>query len=296
MSVQAGQSVIGFVGTGVMGRSMAANLMRAGFALVVTTRTKSRAATLIEAGAQWRDTAGEVAAASDVVITMVGYPADVEQVYFGESGIFAAARPGSHLVDMTTSAPALARRISEEAERRGLHAMDAPVSGGDVGAREGRLVIMCGGREEDFTDLQPVFLALGQNIVLQGPAGAGQHTKMCNQIAVAVGMIGMSEALAYAAEAGLDGAKVLSSISGGAAGSWALSNLAPRVLRGDFEPGFYIRHIVKDLAIARQMAESMGIALPGLDLAADIYCQLEENGLGERGTQAIYQYYRKSDA
>jgi 3-hydroxyisobutyrate dehydrogenase len=297
MSMQVGQhSVIGFIGTGVMGRSMAANLMKAGFGLVVSTRTKSRATPLLEAGAEWRDGPGEVAAAADVVITMLGYPKDVQEVYFGADGILERARPGTYLVDMTTSEPALARRIAVEARQRGLRAMDAPVSGGDIGAREGRLAIMCGGCESDFAALQPLLRALGQNIVLQGPPGAGQHTKMCNQIAVAVGMIGMTEALAYAAEAGLDGAKVLSSIGGGAAGSWALTNLAPRVLRGDFEPGFYIRHMVKDLRIAREMAADMAMHLPGLDLAAEIYEHLEQVGLGSRGTQAIYQYYQPPEA
>ncbi|MDQ0190246.1 NAD(P)-dependent oxidoreductase [Alicyclobacillus cycloheptanicus] len=285
------RTTIGFVGTGVMGRSMAANLMKAGYRLVVSTRTREKAQPLLDAGAVWKDTAGEVAAAADVIITIVGLPSDVEEVYLHEGGIIHRAKPGAYLIDMTTSAPALARRIYEQAKARGLHALDAPVSGGDVGAKNGTLVIMVGGEEPDFQAVQPIFEALGKNIVLHGPAGMGQHAKMCNQIAIATNMIGVAEAMAYAVKAGLDPERVLSSITGGAAGSWSLSNLAPRMIRGDFAPGFYIQHLVKDLRIALDMADQLGLALPGVKLSESMYEALIERGEAYSGTQALYKYY-----
>ena len=283
--------VIGFIGTGVMGRSMTANLMSAGYALHVHNRTKSRAQELVDAGATWHDSAASVAKSVDVVITMLGFPSDVESTYLGASGVIANARDGALLIDMTTSSPVLARHIADVASERGLDALDAPVSGGDVGAREARLVIMTGGSAAGFERATPIFEQLGKNIALLGPAGSGQHCKMANQIAVAVGMVAWCEALAYADKAGLDPNAVHASISGGAAGSWAMTNLAPRALAGNFAPGFYVKHIVKDIGIAIASAEEMGLELPGLQCARDLYARVVASGWEELGTQALYQLY-----
>jgi 3-hydroxyisobutyrate dehydrogenase len=236
--------ILGFIGLGVMGHSMAGHLLDAGYPLVVFTRTASKADGLVARGAIWADTPALVAAQCDLVVTMVGYPSDVEEVYLGTHGLLDAAKEGAYLVDMTTSSPKLAEQIAEEAHGFGLHALDAPVSGGDVGARNATLTIMTGGDPEDFDAVRPVLEKLGRNIVLQGPAGAGQHTKMCNQIAIASGMMGVCEALAYAEHAGLAPETVLESIGAGAAGSWSLANLAPRILAGNFAPGFYVKHFI----------------------------------------------------
>jgi 3-hydroxyisobutyrate dehydrogenase len=283
--------VIGFIGTGVMGRSMAANLTAAGYVLHVHNRTKARAQDLIDAGATWHDSAGDVASSADVIITMLGYPSDVEATYLGSAGVIAHARTGALLIDMTTSSPVLARRIAAAAAERALDALVAPVSGGDVGAREARLVIMTGGEPKGFERAQPIFQHLGKNIALLGPAGSGQHCKMANQIAVAVGMVAWCEALAYAARAGLDPNAVHASISGGAAGSWAMTNLAPRALADNFAPGFYVKHIVKDIGIAVAGAEEMGLELPGLQCARDLYRRVSANGWDDLGTQALYRLY-----
>jgi 3-hydroxyisobutyrate dehydrogenase len=283
--------VIGFIGTGVMGRSMAANLMSAGYTLHVHNRTRARADELVAAGATWHDSAASVAKSVDVVITMLGFPTDVESTYLGADGVIAYARSGALLIAMTTSSPVLARRIADAAAERGLDALDAPVSGGDVGAREARLVIMCGGSAPAFERARPVFEHLGKNIALLGAAGSGQHCKMANQIAVAVGMVAWCEALAYAAKAGLDPNAVHASISGGAAGSWAMTNLAPRALAGNFAPGFYVKHIVKDIGIAVASAEEMGLELPGLQCARDLYQRVSESGWDDSGTQALYKLY-----
>ncbi|MDQ2668389.1 MAG: NAD(P)-dependent oxidoreductase [Gemmatimonadota bacterium] len=283
--------VIGFIGTGVMGRSMAANLASAGYTLHVHNRTKSRAQELVDAGAQWRESAGSVAESVDVVITMLGFPSDVASTYLSPDGVIARARNGALLIDMTTSSPVLARRIADAAAERGLDALDAPVSGGDVGAREARLVIMTGGSQPAFDRAQPIFAQLGKNIALLGPAGSGQHCKMANQIAVAVGMVAWCEALAYAARAGLDPNAVHASISGGAAGSWAMTNLAPRALAGNFAPGFYVKHIMKDIRIAIESADEMGLDVPGLQCARDLYQRVSANGWDDLGTQALYKLY-----
>ncbi|AGT31341.1 oxidoreductase [Geobacillus genomosp. 3] len=282
---------IGFIGLGVMGKSMAHHLLKAGYPLLVHTRTKEKALDLLEEGAVWKDTIADLAREADVVMTMVGYPHDVEQVYLGEGGILENARPGTYVIDMTTSTPTLARAIYEAAKQKGIHALDAPVSGGDIGAREGTLTIMVGGDEEVFLACKPILERLGTNIVLQGKAGAGQHTKMCNQIAIATNMIGVCEAMAYAKRAGLDPLKVLESIAKGAAGSWSLSNLAPRMLSGDFAPGFYIKHFIKDMKIALEEAERMNLPLPGLALAKQMYEELAQTGEENSGTQALYKRY-----
>ncbi len=289
--MQDGEMDIGFVGTGVMGKSMALNLLKAGYSLNVYSRTRSRAEDVVAAGAQWKDGPGDVAADSDVIITIVGFPRDVEEVYFGEEGILEHARPGSYVIDMTTSRPSLAEEIYSRAQSRGVHALDAPVSGGDVGARKAALAIMVGADEEAFEAVLPVFEVMGANIVLQGPAGAGQHTKMCNQITIASNMIGVCEAIAYADRAGLDPERVLDSITTGAAGSWSLSNLAPRMIAGDFDPGFYVKHFIKDMTIALESAEEMGLMTPGLRLSLSLYRELAERGDEDAGTQALMKLF-----
>ena len=282
---------VAFIGTGVMGRSMAGHLLAAGHELHVFNRTRAKAKALVDAGARWHDSAGAAAAQADVVITMLGLPADVEETYLGAGGILERARPGALLVDMTTSSPLLARRIDAAARARGLEALDAPVSGGDVGAREARLVIMAGGEKAAYERAMPVLSLLGKNLALHGPAGSGQHCKMANQIACAVGMIAWCEALAYARGAGLDPERVHASISGGAAGSWALTNLGPRALRGDFAPGFYVKHIRKDIGIAIASSEELGLDLPGLECARRLYDQVSARGWDEMGTQVLYRLY-----
>ncbi|MFK3961070.1 NAD(P)-dependent oxidoreductase [Guptibacillus hwajinpoensis] len=284
--------VLGFVGIGVMGESMVRNLINAGYRTLISTRTKSKAEALIQEGAEWHDEVKDVAANADVIITIVGYPKDVEEVYIGENGILEHAKPHSILIDMTTSSPALAEEIYQHALSKQLYALDAPVSGGDVGAKEGRLSIMVGGELEVFEKAQPIFEVMGQNIVLQGPAGAGQHTKMCNQIAIASNMIGVSEAIVYAEKAGLNPTTVLESIESGAAGSWSLSNLAPRMVSNRFEPGFYVKHFIKDMTIALESAKQMGMLTPGLELSKKLYEDLAERGEEDSGTQALVKLFR----
>lgn len=289
MSTNAQQ--IGFIGLGIMGRSMAGHLQRAGHALHLYNRSRGGAEALLAQGASWHDSPGAVAAASDIVITMVGYPADVETIYLGRGGIVERARPGALLIDMTTSSPQLARSIAQAAASRGLQALDAPVSGGDVGAREARLSIMVGGEAAAFERAAPVLRLLGTNIVLQGGPGSGQHTKMCNQIIIASTMVGVCEGLAYARRAGLDAQTVLSCIGSGAAGSFLLNNMAPRILKGDFAPGFFTEHFIKDMRIAIDEAERMGLDLPGLALAKRLYGRLAAQGHARDGTQVLFKHY-----
>ncbi|MGR9050586.1 NAD(P)-dependent oxidoreductase [Halobacillus faecis] len=286
------RQTIGFIGAGVMGKSMVRNLMKAGYDLNVFTRTKEKADDLLAEGANWKESVAALSEHSDIIITIVGYPSDVEEVYFGGEGILENAKPGSFVIDMTTSSPDLAQKIVGKAEAAGIYAYDAPVSGGDVGAKNGKLTIMVGGSKEHFDEILPVFQAMGENIVLQGEAGAGQHTKMSNQIAIASGMMGVCEAITYAEKAGLDPRKVLSSIAFGAAGSWSLSNLGPRMIDGDFDPGFYVKHFIKDMKIAIESAENMQIPVPGLKLAKQLYEELSEAGGDNNGTQALYKYYQ----
>ncbi len=287
-------TVIGFIGTGVMGKSMASHLLEAGYQITIFTRTKEKAAELLEKGAIWSQSTRELAQRADVVFTIVGYPSDVEEVYLGEDGLIANAKPGSYLIDMTTSTPSLAKKIHEKAKEKGIHAIDAPVSGGDVGAREARLAIMVGSDEQDFQEVEPLLSVLGTNIVHQGEPGAGQHTKMANQIAIASNMIGVCEAIIYAEKAGLDPETVLKSISTGAAGSWSLSNLAPRMIAGNFEPGFFIKHFIKDMKIALDEAKRMDMEVPGLSMALSMYEHLAEKGEENSGTQALYKYWKQS--
>ncbi len=287
-------SAVTFIGTGIMGSRMAEHLIANGHSLHVHNRTRKKAEVLLKKGAVWHDTPESAAAASDTVITMLGLPSDVEQVYFGQAGaggVLAASKPGSLLIDMTTSSPRLAERISHAAEERGIETLDAPVSGGDVGAREASLVIMVGGRQEAFDRAVPLFEQLGKSSTLLGPAGNGQRCKLVNQIAVAVGMVAWCEAFAVAKAAGLDPSVAQGVISGGAAGSWGLSNLAPRALNEDFKPGFLVRHLVKDILLAREEADRYGVCLPGLEVAWKLYGSLEKTGFGEEGTQVLFRSY-----
>jgi 3-hydroxyisobutyrate dehydrogenase len=282
---------IGFIGTGVMGASIVKHLLKANYEVTVYTRTKSKAEELIALGAKWASTPAEASMDQDVIFTMVGYPADVLMVYKGVDGIFDTAKNGAIVVDMTTSEPTLAKKLYEEAKEKAIYSIDAPVSGGDIGAQNGTLSIMVGGDRPIFERLQPIFAVFGQNIVYQGEAGAGQHTKMCNQIVIASGMIGVCEAIAYGKKAGLDIETVLKSISSGAAGSWSLSNLAPRMVKEDYAPGFYIKHFMKDMKIALFEADRMQLNLPGLTLAKQLYAELIEQGYENDGTQALVKLY-----
>ncbi|HKA16102.1 MAG TPA: NAD(P)-dependent oxidoreductase [Myxococcota bacterium] len=278
---------LGWIGLGVMGASMCAHLRRAGHDMTVYTRTPARAEECIALGCAWAESPRAVAEAAEVVFAMVGFPRDVREVALGEDGALAGLRPGGILVDMTTSEPALAVEIAVAARARGAWALDAPVSGGDVGAREARLSIMVGGDTTPFDAVQPLFALLGRTIVHHGGPGTGQHAKMVNQILIASNMVGVCEGLLYAHSAGLDPERVLASVSGGAAGSWSLANLAPRMLAGDFRPGFYVEHFVKDMEIALREAGRMKLTLPGLALAKRLYERLAASGHARSGTQAF---------
>jgi len=278
---------IGWVGTGVMGHPMAGHLLRAGHRLSLFTRTRERAESLLRDGATWAASPAAVAGEADVTCTLVGFPEDVEAVILGPKGVLEGARPGSTIIDFTTSSPALAERIAEEARTKEVSALDAPVSGGDVGARQATLSIMVGGARETFENCLPLLERLGKTVVYQGKAGMGQHTKMVNQILIATNMVGVCEGLIYARQAGLNPETVLESIGGGAAASWSLSNLLPRVLRADFEPGFMVEHFVKDMGIALGECERMRLRLPGLELAHKLYQELVTMGHARKGTQAL---------
>ncbi len=287
LDFEPGKTRIGWIGTGVMGSSMFGHLMAAGYRATVFNRTPSKAKPLVDKGATLVDSPNAVAEASDVVFTIVGYPRDVREVTLGPEGTLAGIKADGVLVDMTTSEPALAREISEAARAKGVFAVDAPVSGGDVGAKEARLSIMVGGEGPVVEALMPLFQAMGKTIVHQGPAGSGQHTKMVNQILIATNMIGVCEALLYGHKAGLDLEQVLQSVGTGAAGSWSLNNLGPRVIAGNFDPGFFVEHFLKDMGIALAEARRMKLALPGLALAEQLYRAVEARGDGRKGTQAL---------
>ena len=282
-----GETRIGWIGTGVMGKSMCGHLMAAGFTATVYNRTRDKAQTLLDRGAHWAETPRAVAEASDVVFSIVGFPADVRSVTLGPEGLLEGSRPGTILVDMTTSEPSLAIEIAAAAKQVGAHSVDAPVSGGDVGAREARLSIMIGGEKEVVDALAPCWQPMGKTIVHQGGPGAGQHTKMVNQTLIATGMVGVCEALLYGYRAGLDLNVVLQSVASGAAGSWSLSNLAPRIIDGNFAPGFMVEHFIKDMGIALAESKRMGLAMPGLALAHQLYISLAARGHGRDGTHAL---------
>ncbi len=277
----------GFIGLGVMGISMASRLIDAGYDLFVYNRTKSKANTLIERGAHWCGTPREVAENTHVVFTIVGFPSDVEEVYLGDNGLVEGASEKSIFVDMTTTKPSLEKKIEKALSSRKARFADAPVSGGDKGAREGTLSIMVGCDDDIFPVLLPYFSVMGKNITHLGPVGSGQHTKMANQIVIAGTMAGVSEALVYGARAGLDLVKMVSTISKGAAGCWTLDNLAPRVLRGDYAPGFMVDHFIKDMTIAVEEADAMGLSLPSLALTRELYKAVKAQGHGKDGTQVL---------
>ena len=287
IEIAAGKTKIGWIGTGVMGASMCGHLIDAGFAATVYSRTKSKADDLLAKGAAWADTPRAVAEQSDVIFSIVGFPHDVRSVMLGSDGALAGSQGGNILVDMTTSEPSLAVEIAEAAKAQGVHSVDAPVSGGDVGAKEARLSIMIGGEQEVVDALQPCWEAMGKTIVHQGGPGAGQHTKMVNQTLIATNMIGVCEALLYGHKAGLDLPTVMQSVASGAAGSWSLSNLGPRIIDNNFDPGFFVEHFIKDMGIALDEANRMGLALPGLALAKQLYLALQAQGHGRDGTHAL---------
>jgi len=285
---------VGWIGTGVMGAPMCGHLLSAGYPLTVTSRTRSKADALIEQGARWCESPAETAAQADIVFTTVGRPEEVREVYFGEDGVFAGLQAGTIVVDMGTTPPSLTREIAARATALGAHAVDAPVSGGDIGARNASLSVMAGGEEGIVDSLRPLFDRMASTVAWMGEAGNGQHTKMANQLAVAGTMIGVCEALVYAARAGVELEKLVAVISKGAAGCWTLDNLAPRIISGDDKPGFMVDHFVKDLGIALSECEQMGLSLPGLELASRLYSALQDLGHGQSGTQALIHAIRKT--
>ncbi len=287
MKIAPGETRIGWIGVGVMGASMCSHLIDKGFAASVFTRTKSRADALVAKGAAWADSPKAVSEASDVVFSIVGFPSDVREVMLGANGALEGCKSGNILVDMTTSQPSLAVEIAEQASQRGVHSVDAPVSGGDVGAKEARLSIMIGGEKDVVDALAPCWEAMGKTIVHQGGAGAGQHTKMVNQTLIASIMIGVCEGLLYGYKAGLDLPTVMESVASGAAGSWSLSNLGPRIIDGNFDPGFFVEHFIKDMGIALEESKRMGLSMPGLALAHQLYIALQAQGHGRDGTHAL---------
>lgn len=282
---------IGFIGVGVMGASIVKHLLKDGYEVNVYNRTKSKADEVVSLGAIWQDTPKAVTIESDIVFTIVGYPKDVEEVYYSEDGIFAGATNEKILVDMTTSTPSLAQKIFATGRERKIEVLDAPVSGGDLGAKNGTLTIMVGGTKEAYQIVEPIFNVFSGKVKLQGAAGSGQHTKMANQIMIAGTMVGMSELLVYANAAGLELESVLDTVGGGSAQNWSLTNYAPRILREDFTAGFFVKHFVKDLKIALAEAEKMDIQLPGTSLAKELYEKLENQGHGNDGTQALIKLW-----
>jgi 3-hydroxyisobutyrate dehydrogenase len=282
-----GKTRVGWIGTGVMGRWMCGHLLAKGYQATVYNRSRDKARPLLDQGAAWADSPRAVAERADVVFAIVGFPRDVREVFLGPDGALAGSRAGTVLVDMTTSEPSLARTIAEAAKAKGVYAIDAPVSGGDVGARNAALSIMVGGEGEVVEAVRPLLECMGKTIVHQGPAGAGQHTKMVNQILIATTMIGVCEALLYGYKAGLDLKTVLQSVGGGAAASWSLNTLGPRILDRNFDQGFFVEHFVKDMGIALQEAKQMNLALPGLALANQLYLAVQAQGYGRKATQAL---------
>jgi 3-hydroxyisobutyrate dehydrogenase len=286
-SVSPDRTRIGWIGTGVMGAHMVGHLMTAGYAATVYNRSKAKTEPLLARGAKWGDTPRQVAEQSDVIFAIVGFPRDVREVFLGQQGALSGAKSGSVLVDMTTSEPSLAQEIYQAAKAKGVSSVDAPVSGGDIGAKNATLSIMVGGDKDVVEALQPLFAAMGKTIVHQGGAGAGQHTKMVNQVLIASNMIGVCEALLYGFKAGLDLPTVLQSVGPGAAGSWSLNNLGPRIMNNNFDPGFFVEHFIKDMGIALSEAKRMGLSLPGLALAEQLYVSVQAKGWGRNGTHAL---------
>ncbi|MGY3724591.1 3-hydroxyisobutyrate dehydrogenase [Granulicatella balaenopterae] len=282
---------VGFIGTGVMGKAMATHILKAGYPLFVYNRTKEKALELIKAGATWCNTPAEVAQHAEVILTIVGYPSDVREVYYGEAGIFSSVKPDTILIDLTTSTPTLAKEIYQTAKENSCFALDAPVSGGDLGAKRGTLSTMAGGDKEVFQKALPIFETFSKTIKLQGTTGSGQHTKMANQIMIAGTMTGLVEMLAYADKSGLNLSDVLETVGGGSAGNWSLENYGPRILKGDYSPGFFVKHFLKDLSIALDEAEKMNLDLPCTKLARKLYQDLCDEGYQNDGTQALMRLY-----
>jgi 3-hydroxyisobutyrate dehydrogenase len=282
-----GKTRIGWIGTGVMGRWMCNHLMSNGYSATLYTRSRDKAKPLLDASAAWADSPKAVAERSDVVFAIVGFPADVREVFLGPQGALSGSKAGNVVVDMTTSEPSLAREIYTAAKAKGVGSVDAPVSGGDVGAKEARLSIMVGGDADVVESVRPLLECMGKTIVHQGPAGAGQHTKMVNQVLIATNMIGVCEALLYGYKAGLDLMRVLQSVGGGAAASWSLNSLGPRIMDRNFEPGFFVEHFIKDMGIALEEAKRMNLSLPGLALANQLYLGVQAQGYGKKGTHAL---------
>ncbi len=291
MAIEPGKTTVGFIGLGVMGKSMAGHILNAGYELHVYTRTKRSAEAIVSNGAVWEASVEKLSQKCDVIITIVGFPADVEEVYLNKNGILNHAKPGSVVIDMTTSSPDLATRIHQKAKEKGIESLDAPVSGGDLGAQNATLSIMVGGDNETFEKAFPLFEVMGKNIVRQGKPGSGQHTKMANQIAIAAGVVAVCESLGYAKKAGLDPETVLKSIGPGAASSWTLNNLGPRIIAGNIEPGFYIKHFIKDMKIATESSHRLGLKTPGLDLTLSLYEKMAAQGYGDKGTQALFKLF-----
>jgi 3-hydroxyisobutyrate dehydrogenase len=287
LQITPGKTRVGWIGTGVMGQSMCGHLIDKGFSATVYSRTREKSQKLLDKGATWADSPRAVAAQSEVVFAIVGFPHDVREVFLGSDGALAGAAPGTVLVDMTTSEPSLAKEIYDAARAQGVHAVDAPVSGGDIGAREARLSIMIGGDQAIVEALMPCWEAMGKTIVHQGPAGSGQHTKMVNQVLISTMMVGVCEALLYGYKAGLDLETVMKSVSTGAAGSWSLSNLGPRIMANNFDPGFFVEHFLKDMGIALAESRKMGLSMPGLALAEQLYQSVKSKGWGRNGTHAL---------
>ena len=287
MIVEPGKTRVGWIGLGVMGRSMCKHIIDRGFSTTVFTRTKEKAKEILQKGAEWRDSPLEVAKNSDVIFSKVAFPSDVREVFLGDDGLLQGCDPGDIIVDMTTSEPSLAREIYQRAKEKRVAAIDAPVSGGDIGARKAHLSIMVGGDTTAVDTIRPCFESMGTTIINQGGPGSGQHTKMVNQILIASGMIGVCEALLYAHKSGLDLDTVMKSVSSGAAGSWSLDNYGPRIINNDFDPGFFVEHFIKDMAIALDEAAQMNLSLPGLALAHQLYNALKAQGGSRNGTQAL---------
>jgi 3-hydroxyisobutyrate dehydrogenase len=282
---------IGFIGTGVMGSSMVRHLLKADYTVNVYNRTKSKAMPLMEEGATWQDTPAKIAETSDVILTIVGYPKDVEDVYFGEDGLFEGLAEGKTIIDLTTSTPALAEKLAQEAEKIGVTALDAPVSGGDLGAKNGTLTVMVGGDKATYEKVHPILDTFSGELRLFGDAGSGQHTKMANQIMVAGTMTGLIEMMAYAKKAGLELEEVVKMVNGGAARNWSLENYGPRIIKEDYSPGFFVKHFVKDLKIALDEAEKMNLELPATTQAYELYKNLEDAGYGDDGTQTLIKLW-----
>lgn len=284
---------IGFIGIGVMGKIMAGHLMKQGYEVHIFTRTEEKAKQLIEEGAIWHSSIASLAEVCQVIFTIVGYPHDVEEVYLSDNGIIAHAKPQTYIVDMTTSSPELATSIYEKASLKNLYALDAPVTGGDIGARNASLSIMVGGDEVHFEAIKPLLLIMGNKAIWHGPAGSGQHAKLTNQVAIAGTMLSIVEAITYAKAAGLDVQRVLESISSGGAASFSMTNLAPRILKEDFTPGFYVKHYLKDLRLALTFSKQANVKLPGTELVEQLYTKLEQLQYSDSGTQVLYELYRR---